>query len=438
MSTLSTSLLKEKHHCPGCGKVWPTFTQVLQHRKNKPACLDAVLYSGIAEGGDVDTPNPIESPTLQAMDTENMEVDLNLSFPSPFQDTNTHHDGYIVEPHPNVPLNYGLGQSFMDIFDSDQHSSERDQHPFYPWASHSEWELATFLLKSNLSMAAIDTFLKLTMVKTLHLSFNTAKDLRNRAEILPSGPEWFCKEIVPKIPTSLPLSLYYRNPVECLQALLRNPLIKDHFHFQPFRLFEQAKSTMQVYTEWLSGESAWEMQNKIPDGATLLGTILSSDKTNVTSMTGGRVAHPVLLSCANISKEFRNKASNHAFMLIALLPIPSYINQKRQIASLLENRLFHECLDIVLEPLKVAATMGVMLSDPLGYQRKCYTPLASYIVDTPESALIAGVGGKTSSVTMATFTNFGDNFRHPPRLASVTLTKLQEIEDAILDGLATV
>ena len=36
-------------------------------------------------------------------------------------------------------------------------------------------------------------------------------------------------------------------------------------------------------------------QSWIPHGATLLGTILSSDKTNITTLSGGRVAHPLLI-----------------------------------------------------------------------------------------------------------------------------------------------
>jgi hypothetical protein len=46
------------------------------------------------------------------------------------------------------------------------------------------------------------------------------------------------------------------------------------------------------------------LQSKLPQGATLLGTILSSDKTNITAMTGGRVAHLLLISSSNISMDF--------------------------------------------------------------------------------------------------------------------------------------
>ena len=169
-------------------------------------------------------------------------------------------------------------------------------------------------------------------------------------------------------------------------------------------------------------------QDKLPAGATLLGTVLSSDKTNISAMTGNRSAHPLLISLANIFMNFRNKSSNHLFLLLTLLPIPHYTHPTKKIRGVLNNRLFHQCLDIVLAPLKKAAEIGVMMADPLGYLHFCFTPLAAYIVDTPESALISGVAGKTLSVTMASYKQFGDNFRHEPRTASTTLAQLQAAE----------
>jgi hypothetical protein len=169
------------------------------------------------------------------------------------------------------------------------------------------------------------------------------------------------------------------------------------------------------------------LQTQLGPGATVLGVILSSDKTNISAMTGGRAAHPLLISLANISMEFRNKASNHSFLLLALLPIPKYIHNKRRVRGVLEARLYHQCLDIVLAPLKAAARLGVMLSDPLGELRWCFTPLAAFIVDTPEAQLISCVGGKSSPVTTAIHHQFGDNFRHPPRTGSITLRTINKI-----------
>ena len=99
-------------------------------------------------------------------------------------------------------------------------------------------------------------------MKNLGLSFRSAKDLRSRAEMLPSGPPWMCKQLRTEYPTKNKIYLYYRDPVECLKSLLRSPLLKDHLNFTPRRLFENADSEklVRVYTEWLSGDAAWSMQ----------------------------------------------------------------------------------------------------------------------------------------------------------------------------------
>jgi hypothetical protein len=45
------------------------------------------------------------------------------------------------------------------------------------------------------------------------------------------------------------------------------------------------------------------------------------------------------------------------------------------------------------------------MTNPSSYKHYCFTPLISYIADTPEAAVIAGVGGggKTSYLTMANY-----------------------------------
>ena len=111
-------------------------------------------------------------------------------------------------------------------------------------------------------------------------------------------------------------------------------------------------------------------------------------------------------------------------MLTALLPVPKFIHPSRRMRGVLEDRLVHQCLDIILYPLKQAARFGTMLPDFNGDVRYCFTPLASYICDTPEAAMLATVGGKTSPLTMAMFKQFGDPYRHEPRTRSTTLAQL--------------
>ena len=72
--------------------------------------------------------------------------------------------------------------------------------------------------------------------------------------------------------------------------------------------------------------------------------------------------------------------------------------------------MIHECLDFILKPLKKAAKVGIMMSDPVGFCRYVFTPLAAYIVDVQEALALSGVAGKMSHVTMATYKKFGNSF----------------------------
>jgi len=137
------------------------------------------------------------------------------------------------------------------------------------------------------------------------------------------------------------------------------------------------------------------------------------------------MVHPLLLSLANIDANIHSKGSLHAHLLLALLPFTSFIHLKMCVRSLLSDRLVHESLDFMLKPLKVAATIGIMMSDPVGNLRYCFTPLVAYIADTPKQCLLAGVSPQASPVSTATYKQFGDPYPHPPCTAAITLDAIK-------------
>lgn len=145
-------------------------------------------------------------------------------------------------------------------------------------------------------------------------------------------------------------------------------------------------------------------------------------------MTGNRVAHPLLIGLANIKMNTRSKASSHAFSLLALLPVPKFIHRKKRMRGVLEDRLIHACLDLVLQPLKIAARVGIMMSDPVGNLRHCFTPLAAYIVDLPEARMMVCVRDKTSPLTTASYLEFGNETSCPPRTGRLTLLQLAKVK----------
>ena len=69
------------------------------------------------------------------------------------------------------------------------------------------------------------------------------------------------------------------------------------------------------------------IQEALPPGATTLGVVLLSDETNISIMSGNHMAHPVLISLANINACIRSKTSLHTYLLLALLPIAKFTHK---------------------------------------------------------------------------------------------------------------
>ena len=166
----------------------------------------------------------------------------------------------------------------MQRFNMDQYAELRRANLYYPFASKQDWEVGLWLLRSSLSMAAINSFFSLQLVRRpchsslilyletlfqvqqMPLSFRTTKQLRGLAEMLPPGPQWKCHPWTTTHPTKTPIKLFYRDAIECVESLFSSPLLADVIKLSPFRLFKTAERLTRLYGEWLSGNVAWGMQ----------------------------------------------------------------------------------------------------------------------------------------------------------------------------------
>lgn len=79
--------------------------------------------------------------------------------------------------------------------------------------------------------------------------------------MLPSVPDWKLKKItLTGHATKEPMFLFYRDALDCVEYLFGNPLFGDKMDFCPVRLYCNAERTIRMYTEWMTGNTAWEMQ----------------------------------------------------------------------------------------------------------------------------------------------------------------------------------
>ncbi|KAG2091184.1 uncharacterized protein F5147DRAFT_748146 [Suillus discolor] len=341
------------HHdssCPSCGKIFKDHTSVACHMSQPRSGCNMLLEDMI------NSILPGEDHNMDSADDEDfvglprdVSHDPGLGGEEDFYyfggggedipDGNKVHTGEVIDYFPEPPLAYEDGYTFLGLFDADENSVYQKTNLYYPFSSRRDWQLAAWLLHSGLSMGKIDSFLSLEMIKDLPLSFRSARELRGRAEMLPSV-------IHTSHPTKSPVILYWRDPIECITSIFNHPLFHHHMDLTPRKIYSTAERLCRVYTGWMSGNDAWDMQSTIPKGATLLGTILSSDKTNITALTGDHIAHLLRISLSNIHMNVCSKSSTNSFILAALLPVPKFIHKKKRMKGVLEDCLIHQCLNI--------------------------------------------------------------------------------------------
>ncbi|KAE9395610.1 hypothetical protein BT96DRAFT_784031, partial [Gymnopus androsaceus JB14] len=141
----------------------------------------------------------------------------------------------VAIPFPGSAKVMGQGKTYLDDFNQDRFAEERKSNLYYPFASREEWETASFLLNSSLTMSEINEYLQLESAK--------------RVDLLPSVPEWSFQVIPTDVcfPSKNPLILYFRDPVECLQDIPKSPLIQDSLNFSPLEIFTSSAKLVRVY-----------------------------------------------------------------------------------------------------------------------------------------------------------------------------------------------
>ena len=118
--------------------------------------------------------------------------------------------------------------------------------------------------------------------------------------------------------------------------------------------------------------------------------IIATDKTQLTQFSGNKSAYPIYLIIGNIPKSICRKPSKKACILIGYLSVDK-INRKHLTEMAYRSqmqRLFHESMHIVLEPLIKAGHNGVEMISTDGAVCLVFPILSCYIADYPEQCLV--------------------------------------------------
>ena len=162
-------------------------------------------------------------------------------------------------------------------------------------------------------------------------------------------------------------------------------------------------------------------------GETIGAVILGSDETHLTNHQGDKTCHAVYLSCGNIRKEVRNKGNANAWRMIGQIPSVTFKNEALQ--GVLYARLYHVCMDIILENLKKASRKAVEMIDSSGQKRDVRTVLFSHIADLPEQLMISCTAKNQAPSSFAQQHQFGDSTAQPLRTGAGTLRALEYLKE---------
>jgi hypothetical protein len=120
------------------------------------------------------------------------------------------------------------------------------------------------------------------------------------------------------------------------------------------------------------------------ESTTLTVTIIATDKTQLTQFSSNKSAYPIYMMLGNIPRAIRCKPTQQACFLLGYLSVDKILKDdltSREVSSR-GQRLFHDSLHIILEPLRQAGTQGVEIVRGDGsvrlvfpHQEKWYLPL---------------------------------------------------------------
>jgi|HubBroStandDraft_2_1064218.scaffolds.fasta_scaffold09848_2 hypothetical protein len=225
-----------------------------------------------------------------------------------------------------------------------------DTHNFYPFQIELQYSLSLWFLDSQLSAAAIDSYIRNEAINPHGRPFKDCQQWLSMLESIPYGihnDTW--RRVSIQFPDKLDngtgrYMLYYRDVTQVISFLISYLPFRDYLHYAPVRLYtDDAEGKPQrVYTEMYTADWWWSMQGKLAADATIIPVLLASDKTMMTQHRGDRAMWPIYLSIGNLDGEVRRSQKLPGSILIGLIPVPTT-------GGSLKRELYHRAMGLIFE-----------------------------------------------------------------------------------------
>ncbi|KAK0440025.1 uncharacterized protein EV420DRAFT_1316016 [Desarmillaria tabescens] len=226
-----------------------------------------------------------------------------------------------------------------------------DPHPWRPFASRYDFELAEFILDAALTEKQMKTMFRLLNpeaesnqgIKSSIRSPKEFKDHWDRAANLIT-PFEKSTVTVPLRGKDYTFDVYRRDLWTWALDLIQDPLLEPHFRF--------------IDEPW-TAQAFWDLQTALPKGAKVLCYIIYADKTRLSSF-GTAQGYPVIARCGNLKIDIRNGNGVGGGRVVGWLPlIKEEAKFKRKVYYVdFKRHVWHAAFRFILEPLVAPSKVG--------------------------------------------------------------------------------
>jgi hypothetical protein len=200
----------------------------------------------------------------------------------------------------------------------------------FPFQSEFDYALAMFFHQRQLTKGDVTAFFQDKRLGPIFdlLSFRSADEWHAKLNSIPYGlslENW--KTATVSVGSSIagidlqPHAIQYQKVENVIPFLLGHTPFKNNLTYAPIRLWNNEMS--RVYTEMWTGDWWWEMQEKLPDGATVVPLLIGIDKTVLTQHHGDLSAWPIYMTIGNLDSHTRRQQKRPSLILIGFMPIMS-------------------------------------------------------------------------------------------------------------------
>ncbi|KAG8679650.1 hypothetical protein FRC08_016837 [Ceratobasidium sp. 394] len=254
------------------------------------------------------------------------------------------------------------------------------------------FKLARLFFKSGVSARFRNCYLRLKRLRGM-LPWSTNREMVKDVDKLPHGPDWSVQAVSIKGSKGTEVVEFWgRNVMDGVKKMVGNKQLGPDISWKPIRKYKSRDRKERIRDEGCTADFMWRTQDKINDPkATVVGIIVSSDETKLTTFSGDKKAHPVYISLVNHNKAVRRRISKQANMLVGYLPVPKLdCEPNKEKRRKIRREVFHKCMELLLKPLAdVCNNKGEEVLCWDGGVRCIYPVLAAYVADFPEQCKVA-------------------------------------------------